>query len=77
MAAITGTVGRPYHSLAVEHPFRVAVGITALCQIGCLAASVGFYECDVFVVPSSHANVRSKKPLAVRRPLIVLIAVTV
>ena len=77
MAAIAGTVGRPDHGLASQHPLGVAVGVSAFGQVGHLTAAVGFYQHDVGVVPSAHTDILGQEPATVGRPLVGLVAVGV
>ena len=56
MAAVTGPVAEPYHGLAVQYPFGIAVSIAALGQIEHLSVAGSVDECHVHIVPSAYED---------------------
>ena len=56
MATVSGTVTVPYHCFSTQHPFGVAVAVSAFGKIDHFAFSVGFQQNDVFIIPASYAN---------------------
>ena len=77
MAAVTGPVAEPYHGLAVQYPFGIAVSIAALGQIEHLSVAGSVDECHVHIVPSAYEDTVGQNPLAVRRPLVPLVTVLI
>ena len=77
MTAITGPVGRPDHRFSIQYPFGVVVGVAAFGQVGHFAAAVRFHQNDVRIVPSSDGDVIYQEPLAVWRPLEMLVSIAI
>ena len=56
MTAVTGSVALEEHSLAVEHPFAVAVAVAGIGQVVNLLA-VSLYQRNILVVPAAVADI--------------------
>ena len=69
VAAIAGTVARPYHGLAAQRPLGIGVAVAAVGQVVNLAPPVGTDQRHVRAVPAAIADIAAQQPAAVRAPL--------
>ena len=71
MAAHTVAVGHEQDSVAVEHPVRHHVKVTAVGDVHRLALAVGIHDGDVGIRVVAIADDFEREPFAVGRPFIV------
>ena len=68
VAAVARPVALEDHGLAAEHPFGVAIAITAVGQIADFALSIGRNQGHVAMVPTAVTDVAGQQPTAVGTP---------
>ena len=76
MASVAVLVRLPCHGVALEGPFEIAVGVSALGQVGDLSR-FDVDEGDVGIVPSSVCLIEGEQIFAVRAPFEALVSVLV